>query len=92
MLNSNMSNNGCILCVRKILPEECDLLCTHPMFGPQSGKDGWTDLTFMYDMIRIRDKSLCSSFLQIFSSEVRSSNMPKVVFVNVITFSLILAS
>ncbi|XP_060181649.1 arogenate dehydrogenase 1, chloroplastic-like isoform X3 [Lycium barbarum] len=53
----------------RILPEECDLLCTHPMFGPESGKDGWTDLTFMYDMVRIRDQHLCSSFLQIFSTE-----------------------
>ncbi|KAJ8537227.1 hypothetical protein K7X08_035628 [Anisodus acutangulus] len=53
----------------RILPEECDLLCTHPMFGPESGKDGWTDLTFMYDMVRITDHSLCSSFLQIFSTE-----------------------
>nr|XP_018622418.1 arogenate dehydrogenase 1, chloroplastic-like isoform X1 [Nicotiana tomentosiformis] len=53
----------------RILPQECDLLCTHPMFGPESGKDGWTDLTFMYDMVRIRDQSLCSSFLQIFSIE-----------------------
>ncbi|CAN4101486.1 unnamed protein product [Withania somnifera] len=52
-----------------ILPKECDLLCTHPMFGPESGKDGWTDLTFMYDRIRIRDQFLCSSFLNIFSSE-----------------------
>ncbi|KAH0661835.1 hypothetical protein KY290_030015 [Solanum tuberosum] len=53
----------------RIMPEECDLLCTHPMFGPESGKDGWTDLTFMYDMVRIRDQPLCSSFLHIFSSE-----------------------
>ncbi|CAN4101485.1 unnamed protein product [Withania somnifera] len=53
----------------EILPKECDLLCTHPMFGPESGKDGWTDLTFMYDRIRIRDQFLCSSFLNIFSSE-----------------------
>ncbi|XP_055832886.1 arogenate dehydrogenase 1, chloroplastic-like isoform X2 [Solanum dulcamara] len=52
-----------------VLPEECDLLCTHPMFGPESGKDGWTDLTFMYDMVRIRDQPLSSSFLHIFSSE-----------------------
>ncbi|XP_060181648.1 arogenate dehydrogenase 2, chloroplastic-like isoform X2 [Lycium barbarum] len=55
--------------ILQILPEECDLLCTHPMFGPESGKDGWTDLTFMYDMVRIRDQHLCSSFLQIFSTE-----------------------
>ncbi|KAK6786533.1 hypothetical protein RDI58_015058 [Solanum bulbocastanum] len=53
----------------RIMPEECDLLCTHPMFGPESGKDGWANLTFMYDMVRIRDQSLCSSFLHIFSSE-----------------------
>ncbi|WMV33612.1 hypothetical protein MTR67_026997 [Solanum verrucosum] len=53
----------------RIMPEECNLLCTHPMFGPESGKDGWTDLTFMYDMVRIRDQPLCSSFLHIFSSE-----------------------
>ncbi|KAF5959125.1 hypothetical protein HYC85_000334 [Camellia sinensis] len=22
---------------------------THPIFGPESGKDGWKDLTFVYD-------------------------------------------
>ncbi|CAH9069707.1 unnamed protein product [Cuscuta europaea] len=51
------------------LPAESDLLCTHPMFGPQSGKYGWKDLPFMYDRVRIRDEALCSSFLHIFSSE-----------------------
>jgi prephenate dehydrogenase len=24
-----------------VLPPECDILCSHPMFGPDSGKDGW---------------------------------------------------
>ncbi|KAL2973564.1 hypothetical protein AAZX31_14G053000 [Glycine max] len=53
----------------KVLPEESDILCTHPMFGPDSGKDGWQDLTFVYDKVRIRDEAICSSFLHIFASE-----------------------
>uniref|UniRef100_A0A5B7B432 Prephenate/arogenate dehydrogenase domain-containing protein n=1 Tax=Davidia involucrata TaxID=16924 RepID=A0A5B7B432_DAVIN len=53
----------------QVLPEESDVLCTHPMFGPESGKDGWKDLTFVYDRVRIRDEATCSSFLHIFESE-----------------------
>ncbi|GMN41212.1 hypothetical protein TIFTF001_010440 [Ficus carica] len=30
----------------QVLPEESDVLCAHPMFGPESGKNGWKDLTF----------------------------------------------
>ncbi|KAJ1401145.1 Prephenate dehydrogenase [Sesbania bispinosa] len=53
----------------QVLPEESDILCTHPMFGPVSGKDGWKDLTFVYDKVRIRDEAICSNFLHIFASE-----------------------
>ncbi|XP_059457569.1 arogenate dehydrogenase 1, chloroplastic-like isoform X1 [Corylus avellana] len=53
----------------QVLPEESDVLCTHPMFGSDSGKDGWKDLNFMYEKVRIRDEDICSSFLQIFESE-----------------------
>jgi prephenate dehydrogenase len=35
------------------LPPECDILCTHPMFGPDSGKDGWRGLNFVYERTRI---------------------------------------
>lgn len=35
------------------LPEECDILCTHPMFGPDSGKNGWHNLNFVYERTRI---------------------------------------
>jgi len=35
------------------LPPECDILCTHPMFGPDSGKDGWHGLNFVYEKTRI---------------------------------------
>ncbi|CAL5407533.1 unnamed protein product [Camellia sinensis] len=51
----------------QVLPPELDLLCTHPMFGPESGRDSWEGLNFMYDRVRIRDEAVCSSFLQIFA-------------------------
>ena len=35
------------------LPPECDILCTHPMFGPDSGKNGWENLNFVYERTRI---------------------------------------
>ncbi|XP_044509012.1 arogenate dehydrogenase 2, chloroplastic [Mangifera indica] len=53
----------------QVLPAEMDVLCTHPMFGPESGKDSWKDLTFVFDRVRIRDEETCSSFLQIFEKE-----------------------
>ncbi len=39
------------------LPVECDILCTHPMFGPDSAKHGWQDQTFVYERTRV-DKVL----------------------------------
>nr|XP_043631172.1 arogenate dehydrogenase 2, chloroplastic-like [Erigeron canadensis] len=51
------------------VPEDYDLVCTHPMFGPESGKCGWNNLTFMYERVRVRDEALCSSFLAIFECE-----------------------
>mmetsp|Transcript_21577 Transcript_21577/g.47115 ORF Transcript_21577/g.47115 Transcript_21577/m.47115 type:complete len:461 (+) Transcript_21577:32-1414(+) len=35
------------------LPEECDILCTHPMFGPDSGKNGWKNLNFVFEKTRV---------------------------------------
>ncbi|XP_022845385.1 arogenate dehydrogenase 1, chloroplastic-like [Olea europaea var. sylvestris] len=55
--------------LQQVVPQDSDVLCTHPMFGPDSGKDGWKDLTFMFDRVRIRNEVTCSSFLQIFESE-----------------------
>ncbi|KAL3805103.1 hypothetical protein HJC23_003331 [Cyclotella cryptica] len=37
----------------ELLPEECDILCTHPMFGPDSAKHGWQGQTFVYERTRI---------------------------------------
>jgi len=36
-----------------LLPKECDILCTHPMFGPDSGKNGWDGLRFVYERTRV---------------------------------------
>ncbi|MQL99791.1 hypothetical protein Taro_032523 [Colocasia esculenta] len=52
-----------------VLPEEADILCTHPMFGPESGKDGWAGLPLVFERVRIRDHGLCRDFLGIFQRE-----------------------
>lgn len=43
-----------------ILPPECDILCTHPMFGPISGANGWNNLKFIYEKTRVNKKLLDS--------------------------------
>ncbi|KAL6226253.1 hypothetical protein ACLB2K_000216 [Fragaria x ananassa] len=55
------------------LPPYFDILCTHPMFGPESGKNGWNGLAFVYDRVRIGNEesrvSRCDQFLNIFAQE-----------------------
>lgn len=55
------------------LPLDFDILCTHPMFGPESGKNGWNALPFVYDKVRVGSDesrvSLCDRFLDIFALE-----------------------
>ncbi|KAL6134121.1 hypothetical protein ACLB2K_066354 [Fragaria x ananassa] len=55
------------------LPLDFDILCTHPMFGPESGKKGWNALPFVYDKVRVGSDesrvSLCDRFLDIFALE-----------------------
>ncbi|XP_068660566.1 arogenate dehydrogenase 2, chloroplastic-like [Aristolochia californica] len=57
----------------ELLPPEFDILCTHPMFGPESGKDGWRGLSFVYQKVRIGSEesriNRCDRFLQIFAQE-----------------------
>jgi len=36
-----------------LLPKECDVMCTHPMFGPDSGKNGWHGLNFVFERTRL---------------------------------------
>ncbi|KAJ8640468.1 hypothetical protein MRB53_017162 [Persea americana] len=57
----------------RLLPPEFDILCTHPMFGPESGKYGWKGLTFVYEKVRIGEEAArtdrCDRFLGIFEQE-----------------------
>eukprot|EP00892_Ulva_mutabilis_P003160 jgi/Ulvmu1/12845/UM098_0030.1 len=55
------------------LPPEMDIICTHPMFGPDSGKEAWTGLNFQYELVRINGgaerQTRAQRFLKIFESE-----------------------
>ncbi|KAJ8767980.1 hypothetical protein K2173_020920 [Erythroxylum novogranatense] len=55
------------------LPPEFDILCTHPMFGPESGKNGWNRLPFIFDKVRVgvnkERLARCHKFLDIFARE-----------------------
>ncbi|MCO5560171.1 hypothetical protein L7F22_013779 [Adiantum nelumboides] len=56
----------------QVLPTDFDVLCTHPMFGPESGKGNWDGLPFVYEKVRVgkggREKR-CDKFLNIFTRE-----------------------
>lgn len=55
------------------LPPEFDIVCTHPMFGPDSGKGSWNGLNFMYEKVRVGESAKrqhrCQAFLDFFANE-----------------------
>ncbi|KDO47415.1 hypothetical protein CISIN_1g044593mg, partial [Citrus sinensis] len=57
----------------KYLPQDFDILCTHPMFGPESAKSSWENLPFMYDKVRIGNDEerikRVDKFLDVFAKE-----------------------
>jgi arogenate dehydrogenase (NADP+) len=52
-----------------LLPQNSDILCTHPIFGPDSARHSWLGLPMMYDRLRVADPSRCAQFLSIFERE-----------------------
>ncbi|KAK4530966.1 hypothetical protein CCYA_CCYA06G1823 [Cyanidiococcus yangmingshanensis] len=52
----------------RYLPVSSDILATHPMFGPESGRDSWRGLPFVFERVRIRRYERCEAFLDIFRS------------------------
>ncbi|KAE8689051.1 Arogenate dehydrogenase 1 [Hibiscus syriacus] len=56
-----------------VLPADFDIICSHPMFGPQSARQSWRDLLFVYEKVRIGNESSrvqrCEQFLEIFRNE-----------------------
>ncbi|CAN6194920.1 unnamed protein product [Urochloa humidicola] len=57
----------------EVLPPGFGIICTHPMFGPESGKHGWGKLPFVYDKVRVAESgdqaTKCYQFLSIFEQE-----------------------
>lgn len=55
------------------LPPEFDIVCTHPMFGPDSGKGSWEGLNFMYEKVRVGESKnrqhRCQAFINFFANE-----------------------
>ncbi|KAG3004367.1 hypothetical protein PC121_g18828 [Phytophthora cactorum] len=54
------------------LPQSASILCTHPMFGPESGKYSWRGLPMMYEKVRIlsgEHNHVMDNFLRIFETE-----------------------
>ncbi|CAN0009283.1 unnamed protein product, partial [Hapterophycus canaliculatus] len=51
------------------LPADTDILCTHPMFGPESGANGWAGLPFLFDRVRTTDHARTADFLSIWEGE-----------------------
>ena len=53
------------------LPPSADILCLHPMFGPESGKHSWAGLPLVSDCVRVRpqNQGTAAAFLRIFEQE-----------------------
>jgi len=55
--------------LKEISPASSDILCTHPMFGPESGKYSWRGLPLMFERVRESRKDVCDLFLEVFEKE-----------------------
>uniref|UniRef100_A0A6B2KXB7 Prephenate dehydratase domain-containing protein n=1 Tax=Arcella intermedia TaxID=1963864 RepID=A0A6B2KXB7_9EUKA len=55
--------------LERYAPPSCDVLCTHPMFGPDSGAASWVGLPFIFEKIRVRDFHKMSRFLSFFEDK-----------------------
>ncbi|PWA54849.1 bifunctional chorismate mutase/prephenate dehydrogenase T-protein [Artemisia annua] len=53
--------------------EDSDLVCTHPMFGQESGKDWWKDLNFMYERKARRTRKEFEKLVQVKENTVNDS-------------------
>jgi arogenate dehydrogenase (NADP+) len=55
------------------LPDDFDIVCLHPMFGPDSGKGTWKNLPLVYDKVRIGEeqprRERVDNLLSIFEDE-----------------------
>ena len=60
-----------------VLPPDADILCTHPMFGPDSGAGSWQGLPCVFEQTRITDFHRSARFISLFEDEgCRMVRMP----------------
>ena len=52
-----------------VLPAGSDVLCMHPMFGPESGKASWLGLPCVFEQVRVSDFHRCARFMSLFEDE-----------------------
>lgn len=55
--------------LRDWAPSGCDIVCSHPMFGPESGRDSWKDLPFVFEKVKVQNKERVERFLSIFETK-----------------------
>ncbi len=49
------------------VPNSCDILATHPMFGPEScPTNDWTDQPLVYETLRIQDRERYQNLMETF--------------------------
>ena len=55
------------------LPPDFDVVCTHPMFGPDSGRGSWQGLPLVFDKVRVGKSASrqrrAEAFLRFFEKE-----------------------
>eukprot|EP00613_Pedinella_sp_CCMP2098_P078251 CAMPEP_0171936472 /NCGR_PEP_ID=MMETSP0993-20121228/33864_1 /TAXON_ID=483369 /ORGANISM="non described non described, Strain CCMP2098" /LENGTH=378 /DNA_ID=CAMNT_0012577661 /DNA_START=184 /DNA_END=1320 /DNA_ORIENTATION=+ len=55
----------------QLAPRTVDVVCAHPMFGPESGSGSWKGLPFVFEKVagRYENKDRVERFLSVFESE-----------------------
>jgi prephenate dehydrogenase len=53
----------------ELVPDDADIMCTHPMFGPDSAPASWQAQPFVYEQVRIANYARAHQFLNIFEAE-----------------------
>lgn len=55
--------------MKEVVPEDADILCSHPMFGPESAPNSWQGQPFVFEQVRVGNFERVHQFLNIFEAE-----------------------
>ena len=59
----------------RLLPSDSDVICMHPMFGPESGKHGWGGLPCVCEQVRVGDHHRAARLLALRGGRVSDGRM-----------------